>query len=82
MIEVVHPETPEPIVPLLVFMRDMIASLLTIGEEVMAFLASRHVQAGWEDRVFVADFPEDKRRHPHVRFYYAVDMAGTLMPIG
>ena len=48
----------------------------------MAFLASRHVQAGWEDMVFVADFPEDKRRYRHVRFYFALNMAGALVPIG
>ncbi len=82
MIEIVHPDTPEPNVPLLVFMHQMLSSILRAGEELMAFLASRHVRPGWEDKVGVVDFPEDQRRERHVKYYFAMNMGGTLVPIG
>jgi len=82
MIEVVHRDTPEPNVPVLIFMHQMLRSILRIGEDVMAFLASRHVTAGWEDKVGVVDFPEGQRRSTHVRYYFAVNMGGTLVPVG
>ncbi|HTB00103.1 MAG TPA: hypothetical protein VK804_06470 [Bradyrhizobium sp.] len=82
MIEIVHPDTPEPEVPLLIYMRDMLASLIGVGEGLMAFLASRHVHPGWEGKVTVADFAEHQRRHPHVRFYFAFNLNGALTPIG
>jgi hypothetical protein len=64
MIEIVHRGTPEPQVPLLIFMRDMVASTISVGEELMAFLASRHMQSGWEDAVAIVAFPNEERRHP------------------
>jgi hypothetical protein len=69
-------------VPVLIFMHQMLRSILRIGEDVMAFLASRHVTAGWEDKVGVVDFPEGQRRSTHVRYYFAVNMGGTLVPVG
>jgi hypothetical protein len=81
-IEVVHRDTPEPKIPLLDFMHQMLSSILLVGEQLMAFLASRHVMTGWEDKVGVVDFPEGQRRHPHVRYYFAMNMGGTLVPMG
>jgi hypothetical protein len=79
MIEVIHPDTPEPEIPLLDFMHQMLASILLVGEQLMAFLASTHVTPGWEDKVGVVDFPEGQRRHPHVTYYFAMNMGGTLV---
>ena len=62
MIEVIHEQTPEPEVPLLLFMHEMLNSILRVGEQLMAFLASRHVMPEWENTVCVVDFPEDQRR--------------------
>jgi hypothetical protein len=82
MIEVVHRESPEPTLPLVVFMHGMLGSILQVGEELMAFLASRHVMPTWEDKVGVIDFPEGQRRHPHVRYYFAMNMGGIFIPMG
>lgn len=82
MIEVVHQDTPEPTIPLVVFMHGMLASIIAAGEELMAFLASRHMELGWQDKAVVFNFPEEQRRHPHVRFYFAMNMGGTMVPVG
>jgi hypothetical protein len=82
MIEVVHRDTPQPTIPLVVFMHGMLASIIAAGEQLMAFLASRHVAPGWQDKIAVFDFPEGQRRHPHVRFYFAMNMGGTMVPVG
>ena len=82
MIEVIHEQTPEPEVPLLFFMHEMLNSILRVGEQLMAFLASRHVMPEWENTVCVVDFPEDQRREARVRYYFAMNMGGTLVPIG
>jgi hypothetical protein len=82
MIEILHRDTPEPKVPLVIFMHCMLSSILRVGEELMAFLANRHVKPGWEDKVGVVDFPEGQRRDPHVRYYFAMNMGGTLVPVG
>jgi hypothetical protein len=81
-IEVVHDQTPEPIVPLTIFMDNMARSVVNVGEQTMAFLASFHVMPGWEETVTVWYFPEGQRRHPHVRYYFAMNMNGQMTPIG
>ncbi len=81
-IEIVHRDTPEPDLPLVMFMHGMLVSILEAGEELMAFLASRHVMPSWENKVSVVDFPEEQRRNPHVRYYFAMNMGGALLPIG
>jgi hypothetical protein len=48
----------------------------------MAFLASRHVQPDWEGKVAVVAFSEKERRHPHVKYYFAMNMGGTRTAIG
>jgi hypothetical protein len=82
MIEVVHRDTPQPTIPVVVFMHGMLTSIIAAGEELMAFLASRHVVPGWQGKVAVFDFPDGQRRHPHVRFYFAMNMGGTMIPVG
>lgn len=81
-IEIVHEQTPEPVVPLTIFMENMMRSVVMVGEEMMAFLASYHVMPGWEEKVSVCYFAEGQRRHPHVRYYFAMNMNGQIVPIG
>ena len=50
-IEIVHEQTPEPVVPLTIFMDNMVGSVVNLGEQTMAFLASYHVMPGWEETV-------------------------------
>src|SRR5208283_4745305 len=79
-IEIVHEQTPEPVVPLTIFMENMMRSVVMVGEEMMAFLASYHVMPGWEEKVSVCYFAEGQRRHPHVRYYFAMNMNGQIVP--
>jgi hypothetical protein len=81
-IEIVHEQTPEPVVPLTIFMDNMVQSVVNLGEQTMAFLASYHVMPGWKETVSVCYFPEGQRRHPHVRYYFAMNMNGQIVPIG
>jgi hypothetical protein len=81
-IEIAHEQTPEPVVPLTIFMDNMVRSVVNLGEQTMAFLASYHVMPGWEDTVSVSYFPEGQRRHPHVQYYFAMNMNGQIVPIG
>lgn len=80
-IEIVHEQTPEPIVPLSIFMDNMVRSVVNLGEQTMAFFASYHVMPGWEGTVSVCYFEEDQRRRPHVRYYFAMSMNGQIVPI-
>jgi hypothetical protein len=82
LMEIVHEQTPEPVVPVTIFMENMTRSVVAVGEEMMAFLASYHVTPDWEGKVFVWHFPEGQRRHPHVRYYFALNMNGQIVPIG
>lgn len=82
MIEIVHKDTPHPREILINFMEEMLDSIVIIAEDIMAFLAAYHVAQGWEGQVLVAEYPEDKRRHPHVKYYFTMNMGGALVPIG
>jgi hypothetical protein len=81
-IEIVHERTPEPVVPLTIFMENMMQGVLNLGEQMMTFLASFHVTPGWEETVAVCYFEDGQRRHPHVRYYFAMNMNGQIVPIG
>jgi hypothetical protein len=81
-IEIVHEQTPEPPVPLSIFMDNMTQSVVNLGEQTIAFLASYHVMPSWKEQVCVWYFPEGQRRHPHVRYYFAMNMNGQMVPIG
>lgn len=50
-VEIVHDQTPEPVVPLAIFMENMMRSVVILGEEMMAFLASYHVMPDWKGKV-------------------------------
>lgn len=81
-VEIVHEKTPEPVVPLAIFMENMTQSVINLGEQMIAFLASYHVMSSWKETVCVWYFPEGERRHPHVRYYFAMNMNGQMVPIG
>ncbi|MCG5246309.1 hypothetical protein [Methylorubrum extorquens] len=80
-IEVVHSDTPEPPVPLINFMNDNMASLLSVAEQLMSLLAFCIRDAGWKDKIGVASMPVEKRKNPHVKFYFVINAGGDLHPI-
>jgi len=65
-----------------VFMRDVLNSTLSAGENLMAFLASTNMLPDWKERAMVMEFPPEKRRNPHVKYYYAMNLGGEMCPIG
>jgi hypothetical protein len=81
-IEIVHEQTPQPSVTLAAFMESMTQSVVNLGEQTMAFLASYHVMPGWQETVSVCYFPQGQRRNPHVGYYFAMNMNGQIVPIG
>jgi hypothetical protein len=82
MLEVVHRETPEPRLPIGAYMRSVLNSTVTMGEELMAFLALDNMLPGWKDTTTVMEMPPERRRHPNVRFYYAINLGGVMQPVG
>lgn len=82
MLEVVHRETPEPRLPIGDYMFSVLSSTVAMGEELMAFLALDNMSPGWKDTTTVMEMPPERRRHPNVRFYYAINMGGVMHPVG
>jgi len=82
VLEIIHPQTPEPTIDVGVFMRDVLNSTLSAGENLMAFLASTNMLPDWKERAMVMEFPPEKRRNPHVKYYYAMNLGGEMCPIG
>lgn len=82
MLEVVHRDTPEPRLPIGAYMLSVLSSTVAMGEELMALLALDNMLPGWKDTTTVMEMPPEKRRHPKVRFYYAINMGAVMQPIG
>jgi len=81
-LEIVHPETPEPKIEVGLFMRDVLKSTLSVGENLMAFLASTNMAPDWSKHTIVMEFPPEKRRIRHVKYYYAMNFGGEMQPVG
>ncbi len=78
-IEVVHRETPEPIVPLHNFMEQMTDSVVNVAETLMAFLCAKHVRPFSGLPVQVGLIPEEQRANKKVRYGYVVWMGDQLV---
>ena len=78
-IEVVHAETPEPTVPLLIFMEQMTESVVNVAESLIAFLCAKHVRSVGGLPAQVGEIPEDQRDNKKVRFGYAVWLGDQLV---
>jgi hypothetical protein len=82
VLEIVHPETPEQTIEVAFFMRDVLNCTLSAGENLMAFLASTNMQHDHRQHTMVMEFPPEKRRSPHVKYYHAINLGGEMCPIG
>jgi hypothetical protein len=58
-LEIVHPNTPEPKIDVGAFMRDVLNSTLSAGENLMAFLASTNMVTDWKKHTMVMAFPPE-----------------------
>lgn len=81
-LEIVHRETPEAKIEVGAFMRDVLNSTLSAGENLMAFLASTSMRRDCKKHTMVMEFPPEQRRSPHVRFYYAMNFGSGMQPVG
>lgn len=80
-IEVVHPDTPQPCVPVIPLFDNIIESLQLIFEEAIALLCDQHVRFG-DFQVRVSEIPEAHRRQKHIRFSYVVNLQGEWRLLG
>jgi hypothetical protein len=71
-IEIVHQETPEPRIPLVDFMDQVVDGVLNLTEQLIAFLCSKHVHDIPGLEVQVAEVPENQRVNKKTRFGYVV----------
>lgn len=82
LIEIVHPKTPQPPVPIVDFMSQITESLVDIVELMLVFLCNRHIRPIQGFPVQVHEFPEDRRRTKNVRYGYGVATEKTIIPFG
>ena len=80
-IEIIHPDTPQTAVPAIDLIDSIIESLQAIFEELSVYLCDRHAKHG-EFQIGVAEVPQHRRRHDHVRFSYVVNLGGQWQPLG
>ncbi len=81
-IEVVHPKTPQPQVPVVELMSQVVNSIVDIVEVMLAFLCDRKIQpvAGFPVRVHI--FPENQRRTKSVKYGYEVATEKNIIRFG
>jgi hypothetical protein len=71
-IEVIHPKTPMPAAPLAEFMSQVLERLVTILEQVIVIICSKHVRSPMEAfPIQVVEWPEESRQH-NVRYSYGL----------
>lgn len=81
-IEIVHPKTPQPPVPITEFMGQVTRSMIDIIELMLVFLCNRHIRPIKGFPVQVHEFPEDHRRTKNVRYGYGIATENSIIPFG
>lgn len=82
LIEVVHPKTSQPPVPIIDFMSQITESLVDIVELMLVFLCNRHIRPIQGFPVQVHEFPEGLRRTKNVRYGYGIATEHSIIPFG
>jgi len=82
LIEVVHPQTPQEPVPIVIFMGKLVDSIVDVVELMLAFLCNRHIRPITGFPVQVHEFPIDNRRTKHVKYGYGVATEKTIIRFG
>jgi hypothetical protein len=78
-IEVVHPATPEPTIPLRNFMEQMTDSISRLTESLIARLCAQHVNAVGPVPVQVGEVPDNQRKNKRVRYGYLAMMGNQIV---
>ena len=81
-IEVIHPETPQPSVPLLALMGQIVDQLATIFEIMLAHLCGVNVRSFAEMPLVVIEYDENQQKAFKCRYGYASRMGNQFVPFG
>jgi hypothetical protein len=81
-IEIAHPKTPQPPVPIVGFMNQIVDEIVDVVELMLAFLCNRNIRTIQGFPVSVYEFPEDKRRSKHVKYGYGVATEDSIIRFG
>ena len=81
-IEVIHPETPQPSVPLLALMEHIADQLATVFEVMLAHLCGANVQPFAGMPLGIMEYDENQQKAFKCRYGYATRMGDQIVPFG
>ncbi|WP_294346769.1 hypothetical protein [Prosthecochloris sp.] len=81
-IEVVHPKTHQPPMPVVEFMSQAVNSIVDIVEVMLAFLCNRQIQPIEGFPVHVHFFPENQRRTQSIKYGYGIATEKNIIRFG
>ena len=81
-IEIVHPKTSQPAVPVVDLMSQIGNSIVDIVELMLAFLCNRKIRPITGFPVQVHEFPEDQRRTENVKYGYGIATENNTIRFG
>jgi len=82
LIEVIHPKTPQPQVPVVDLMSQVVTSIVDIVEIMLAFLCNRQIQPIAGFPVQVHEFPKNQRRTESVKYGYGIATENNIIRFG
>ena len=80
-VEIIDPSTPLPRVSVNAFFTQTFKDLVRVVELMVVFLCARHVSTIGGFPVQVVEFPEKRRRSPHVRYGYGTKIGDEIVPM-
>lgn len=81
-VEVIHPETPQPPVPLLVLMEHIADQLATAFEVMLAHLCGANIQPFAGFPLGIIEYDENQQKAYKCRYGYASRMGDQIVPFG
>jgi hypothetical protein len=81
-IEVIHPKTPQPQVPVVDFMSHIIDTIVDIVGLMLAFLCNRQIRPIAGFLVQVHEFPPNQRRTESVKYGYGIATENNIIRFG
>jgi hypothetical protein len=81
-IEVIHPETPQPSVPLLALLEHVANQLATVFEVMLAHLCGANVQPCAGMPLGIIEYDKNQQRAFKCRYGYATRMGDQIVPFG
>lgn len=82
LVEIQHPDTPIRTLPLVEFLEFIRNTMLEHAEVMLAFIRFAVLLNHNPFGEWVSEFPEEERRHKHVRYYRAINMGGRWRILG